>query len=51
MTHIMSIILYKNAKLAKKGTIADGIAQMFVSVIHDDLKRMDSEFIRIFIFR
>ena len=34
-----------------KGTIADSIAQMFVSVIHGDLKRMDSEFIRIIIFR
>ena len=34
-----------------KGTIADIIAQMFVIVIHNDLKRMESEFIRIFIFR
>ena len=34
-----------------KGTIADIIAQMFVNVIYRDLKRMESEFIRIFIFR
>ena len=34
-----------------KDTITDIIAQMFVNVIHNDLKRMDSEFIRIFIFR
>ena len=46
----MLIILYKNANWLK-GTIADGIAQMFVSVIHGDLKRMDSAFMRIFIFR
>ena len=34
-----------------KGIIADIIAQMFVNVIYSDLKRMESEFIRIFIFR
>ena len=34
-----------------KGTIAGIIAQMFVNVIYSDLKRMESEFIRIFIFR
>ena len=50
MTHAMSIILYKMQNWLK-GTIADGIAQMFVNVIHGDLKRMDSAFIRIFIFR
>ena len=49
MTHAMLIILKMQNWL--KGTIADGIAQMFVNVIHGDLKRMDSAFIRIFIFR